>query len=410
MADLLVELYGVPVGALAGDWRTFDMVTARDALEAFGIDSPILSVAIPLAAVPTGANKQRRRNFFQELLPEGRMLTRLAQEARVPANDTIGLLSKYGRDVAGALQIWDPDVPGEPKRPRLEPLLEAGVATLLENVQDYPLGNKPTGGKSSLAGVQDKIVLAKGSGGWNQALDGYPSTHILKPVPRDLPTVIYDEEYGSRLVRAIGLASFQTRLEEFGGVPALVIERYDRSPTAPQGRVHQEDFNQALGATGDEKYQRHGGKVSLARIARLLKQATSPDSLDRLLRMAVLSVAVGNLDMHAKNLSLLHHPDGTITLAPAYDFVPQVHQRNDGELALAVAGEYRHAEIRRSHLIEEAEEWGLTDAEQVIDDVLERTLETLMNEEPHPRTHSGLTEDITRFTRNLLGGRAAGDP
>src|SRR5680860_1056154 len=244
----------------------------------------------------------------------------------------------------------------------------------------------------------------------NQALDGYPSTHILKPVPRDLPTVIYDEEYGSRLVRAIGLASFQTRLEEFGGVPALVIERYDRSPTAPQGRVHQEDFNQALGAAGDEKYQRHGGKVSLARIARLLKQATSPDSLNRLLRMAVLSVAVGNLDMHAKNLSLLHHPDGTITLAPAYDFVPQVHQRNDGELALAVAGEYRHAEIRRSHLIEEAEEWGLTDAEQVIDDVLERTLETLMNEEPHPRTHSGLTEDITRFTRNLLGGRAAGDP
>lgn len=39
------------------------------------------------------------------------MLQRLAQEASVPEGDTIGLLRRYGRDVAGALQIWDPEVP-----------------------------------------------------------------------------------------------------------------------------------------------------------------------------------------------------------------------------------------------------------------------------------------------------------
>jgi serine/threonine-protein kinase HipA len=408
MADLVVELYGVQIGELAGDWRTFDLTTRPHAVEAFGIDSPILSVAIPFAVIPTRAHKQKRRNYFQELLPEGRMLTRLAQEARVPTNDVIGLLRRYGRDVAGALQIWDPDVPGEPRQPRLEPLTTTGVATLLQNVQDYPLGNKPRGGKSSLAGVQDKIVLVRTSDGWNQALDGYPSTHILKPEIRDLPTVIYDEEYGSRLARAARLTNFKTWIEEFDGVPALVIERFDRSQTSPQGRIHQEDFNQALGASGDEKYQRYGGKVSLARVSKVLAEVADPDSLDRLLRMVVLSVAVGNLDMHAKNLSLLHHPDNTISLAPAYDFVPQAHQGNDGELALAVAGEYRHADISRSHLVEEGRAWGLMDAERIVDEVLAMTLETLRNETPHPHAHPRLTEDIAQFTKNLIDGRAAG--
>lgn len=410
MADLVVELYGTRIGTLKGDWRTFDLEFEPGAVRTFGIDSPILSVAVPLALIPTRAHKQKRRNFFQELLPEGRMLKRLAQDAGVPESDTIGLLRSYGRDVAGALQIWDPDVPGEPRQPRLEPLEEAGVAELLVNVQDFPLGNKPRGGKSSLAGVQDKIVLAHTADGWHRALDGYPSTHILKPVPEGLPTIIYDEEYGARLTRAVGLIPYRTWIQDFAGVPALVIERYDRSPEAPQGRLHQEGFNQALGASGDEKYQRYGGKASLARIARLLEEHTRPESLDALLRMVVLATALGNLDMHAKNVSLLHPLEGTVELAPAYDFVPQAHQRNDGEMALAIAGEYRHAQITRDHLIEEALSWGLAKPEPTIDEALDTVLEIVRQEEPHPRAYAHLMADISRFTKNLLEGRAAGLP
>lgn len=410
MADLTVELYGVRIGSLTGDKRTFDLMIEPDAVRTFGIDSPILSIAIPLALVPTRAHKQKRRTFFHELLPEGRMLRRLAQEARVPSDDVVGLLRSYGRDVAGALQIWDPDVPGEPRDPRLEPLDAASVAVLLENVLDFPLANKPGGGKSSLAGVQDKIVLTRTANGWHRALDGYPSTHILKPEPEGLPTVIYDEEYGARLTRTAGLAQFRTWIQEFEGVPALAVERYDRSPTAPQGRIHQEDFNQALGASGDEKYQRYGGKVSLARIAHVLDEAVGHEALETLLRMAVLSAAVGNLDMHAKNVSLLHHPDGTLALAPAYDFVPQAHQKNDGELALAVAGAYRHAEITRAHLVDEGRSWGLRRAERTTDEVLEIVLETLRNETPHPRAYPRLVDDLTAFTQNLIEGRAAGTP
>jgi serine/threonine-protein kinase HipA len=36
-------------------------------------------------------------------------------------------------------------------------------------------------------------------------------------------------------------------------------------------------------------------------------------------------VAIGNTDAHAKNISLLRHPDGTAILAPAYDVAMHVH-------------------------------------------------------------------------------------
>lgn len=142
----------------------------------------------------------------------------------------------------------------------------------------------------------------------------------------------------------------------------------------------------------------------------MLEQYAGPESLEALLRMVTLAAAVGNLDMHAKNISLLHLEEGTVELAPAYDFVPQAHQRNDGEMALAIAGEYRHAHITRTHLIEEALSWGFADPEPTIDEALETVLETVRREEPHPRADPRLTEDISRFTQNLLESRAAGLP
>jgi serine/threonine-protein kinase HipA len=408
MADLVVELYGTRAGVLRGTWRTFDFLPDPAAVVKFGIDSPILSVAIPLTVVAVRSRRERRQNFFRELLPEGRMLTRLAQQAGVAELDVIGLLRSYGRDVAGALQIWDPDVPGEPKQPALEPLSSAGVASMLEHVQDNPLGNRPVGGKTSLAGVQDKIVLARAQGGWNRVIDGWPSTHILKPESRDYPTSIYDEEFGARFARAAGLLPFPTWIEEFEEVPAVVIERYDRSPDAPQGRIHQEDFNQVLGAAGNQKYQKYGGKVSLERIARVFSDLGDGDSLDRLFKLVVVSVAVGNLDMHAKNVSLLHRPDGSMTLSPAYDVVPQAHQPNDGEVALAIGGEYRHAAITMDHLLAEGRAWGLATAADLTEEALAAVLHLASTETPHNRAYSGLNRDIAGFTSNLLAGRAAG--
>ncbi len=410
MSELVVELYGSTLGRLTGQGRAVDFVADPGALDEFGLDSLVLSVALPLAAVPRRAERARRQNFFRELLPEGRMLARLAQQAGVPQHDIVGLLRAYGRDVAGALQIWDPEAPGEPRTPALEPLSEAGVAMLLAHVTSYPLANKPGQGKTSLAGVQDKIVLTRTADGWARALDGFPSTHILKPVSGDYPTSIGDEEYGARLARALGLASFATEIREFDGVLALVVERYDREASidGPVQRIHQEDFNQALGLQGDEKYQRYGGKASLARVARVLTSLGDRDALRRLARLTVLGVAVGNLDMHTKNLALVHRRHGGIELAPAYDLVPQAHLPNDGELALAVDGVYRHGAVTRAHLAAEVGSWGLRDADGLVGDTLGEVLDVVRREVPHPSAHPGLVEDVTRFTENLAAGAEAG--
>ena len=85
-----------------------------------GLDSTVLSLAVPLAPVAPRGRKPRRQNFFAEMLPEGRLRSRLATMAGVNERDVIGLLRIYGRDVAGALQVWDPHAPGEPRTPELE--------------------------------------------------------------------------------------------------------------------------------------------------------------------------------------------------------------------------------------------------------------------------------------------------
>ena len=142
--------------------------------------------------------------------------------------------------------------------------------------------------------------------------------------------------------------------------------------------------------------------MSLERVARVFSLTGDHDSMERLFKLVVLSVAVGNLDLHAKNLSVLHPPDGSMMLAPAYDVVPQAHQSNDGEVALAVAGEYRHAAITLEHLVAEGRAWRLTDAATLSEETLAVVLELTGTATPHERAHAGLVEDIARFTSNLL--------
>jgi serine/threonine-protein kinase HipA len=112
--------------------------------------------------------------------------------------------------------------------------------------------------------------------------------------------------------------------------------------------------------------------------------------------------------MHAKNLSLLHRPDGALTLSPAYDVVPQAHQPNDGEVALAIGGEYRHAARTMSHRAAEGRTWGLTGAAEPTEETVTLALQLANEETPHERAHPALARDIAGFAANLLAGRAIG--
>lgn len=405
MTDLRVELYGEPLGVLAESRQGFDFAVDQGALTRWGLGSSILSFAVPLTSRPRPGEVQLRRNFFDEILPEGRARTRLAGNARIAPDYTIGMLSRYGRDVAGAVKIFDPGAADEPRIPATIPASEARVRELLAEVATAPLGNNSARRMSSLAGVQDKIVMARVGDEWAEPVDGYPSTHIIKPIVPAFRSLIFDEEYGARIARHLGLARFDTRVQTFDGESALVIERYDRGPDSPDGRIHQEDFNQALGFTGDGKYQSEGhpGLKAIARILRPLGAGT----LDTLLRMVTMSVAIGNLDMHAKNISVLHLPDGTAQLAPAYDVVPQTHLDFDQTVALYINGKSAHGLISIDDLVAEAQSWGMRSPENSIVQTVRSIDEFVNSERQHPGAHFALDSEIRRMCQNLLGGDGA---
>jgi len=400
---LAVELYDTNFGTLEGDSRNFDFSPTPEAIDRFGVNSAVLSVAIPLVPSQRRNHSERRRNWFAELLPEGNQYDYMLAHAGLRDGDTLGFLARYGRDVAGAVQLWDLDDPTEPKVPEARPVNDIEIRSLLEDPMGSPLANEPTSGKSSLPGVQPKIVLVKTVDGWAQALGGYPSTHILKPQLKDeKASVIFDEEYGARIARAIGLAHFATNITVFDGLAALVIERYDR---VGGHRLHQEDFSQALGARGSQKYQEFGGRVTLLRVAEVLKLHCPEEDLSGLGQMVVLAVALGNLDMHTKNIGLLHLSSGEVRLAPTYDFVPQVHRSNsDGRMALAVNGKYQHSEITKSDLVNELSSWGLRHSVEVVRITLGEIETALRAEVPLNGAYTDLRGNCLSFTTALLAG------
>ncbi len=404
---LAVELYGTVIGHLTGtDSRAFDLTISSEARERFGAASRVLSANIPLVASLPRQHAARRRNWFAELLPEGDQLDYLLMQGGIRRGDILSFLARYGRDVAGALQIWDEEDPTEPRMPETRSVDAIGIRRLLEDPIGAPLGNAANLGRTSLGGVQPKIVLARHDNHWAQVLGGAPSTHILKPRLDAHPTVIYDEEYGARLSRRLGLADFHTRIEDFDGLPALVIERFDRENGA---RIHQEDFNQVLGASGNQKYQEIGGVVSLDRVADAVARLAPTEDLRRLARMVTLSVAIGNLDMHTKNIGILHSDDGGVRLAPAYDQVPHAHaSETDGRMALAINKKYRHAEITRNDLEAEFARWGMRRAPQAVTDTLGAIANALDEEAPLSGAHPALQDSLRNSVANLLDGRAIG--
>ena len=396
MSKLIVELYGTVLGTLAPKEGLFDFETDYSAFERYQLSSTIMSLAVPLNLRYTALQKKRSGNFFAELLPEGRNYEWLAKSLSHGEQTPFGMLRKYGRDIAGALTIYDPEDAAYHANAEIELVDNKKIRYLLEHMPQEALANSPRSGKTSLGGVQDKIVLAKKGESWHRVHNGYPSTHILKPVVPEYPTLIYDEAFCMHMAYASGLTSYPVWIETFDGADALVIERYDRDNNAGDNRVHQEDFNQVLGAHGSEKYQEYGGKVSARRIARILAKFGADKDVMKFASQLIFAIAIGNLDMHAKNVSVLHLPDESTTLAPTYDQVPLRHRTTDGNMALAINRKYKHSNILLSDIVSELTSWhcgGFFDEAETktfVRNCLEIYNNAMNSIAPHSKAHRGI--------------------
>ena len=126
------------------------------------------------------------------------------------------------------------------------------------------------------------------------------------------------------------------------------------------------------------KYEAYGGP-SLRAVAQLLRR-WGADTRE-LLEVLTFHVLVGNADAHGKNISLLHAPDGRITLAPLYDVMcTAIYDGSDGgrrvdtSAAMTVNGRSDIRTITVDDLVAEARRWQLRSgaARTAIERVVER--------------------------------------
>jgi serine/threonine-protein kinase HipA len=372
---LAVWLYGMCVAEIAVDrQRHLHLAYTAEARAAFSLGTPLLSIRLPL----TGARYAHAATsaFVDGLLPEGEPRRVLAEDLRLLADDTFGLIAALGRDCAGALVIQPEDEP--PPRPGTtldaEPLSPEDLTRLVANLRSAPLGFDRRV-RVSLAGMHEKLLLTRRpDGGWGRPVDGAPSTHILKPEIARFPDTVPNEAFCMRLAAQLDLPVAAVEIvTTAGGHRLIAVSRFDRAVDAGGSveRLHQEDLCQATGTPPRQKYQDDGGP-SLRRIAEILR-AVDPDGLPRLLRAATLNVLIGNGDAHAKNFSLLHDRAGALRLAPLYDLMSTLVYGDDS-LAMSVNGVRRMTGAGRQQLVNEASTWGMAgrSAAAVVDDLLER--------------------------------------
>lgn len=332
-----------------------------DVIDHGDANRPLLSCSLPVVR-----GQGRATPWVRGLLPEGNHLLALATRAGVPTNDYADLLARFGRDIAGAFAISTE--PPARERWAVEPYDDDELAAELRLVLDAPGFAIRDDSELSIAGLQNKLLVCAIPGArWGRPVNGRPSTHIMKLADDRHEGLLAAEHACMRLASAAGLTAATTTLLDIDGVEVLTVERYDRAVDATTGdvrRIHQEDACQALGVNidadrGRGKYERFGGPT-FRQIAALLDRYGDPaNDLPALLRLAVFTWAIGNVDAHGKNVSLLIDTDrGALSLAPLYDTVPTVLWPNlRPTLAMSING--KDDDLRLDDFITEARTWGV---------------------------------------------------
>ncbi|WP_317160811.1 type II toxin-antitoxin system HipA family toxin [[Mycobacterium] appelbergii] len=365
-----VWLYGVRVARLTEPSRfRLRLDFTDDAFDTFGEGSRVLSLALPISRRPAKDGGVRAGHmvsaFIEGLLPEGNLRNHLATEAGVPVTDTMSLLEQVGAECAGAVQIVpEGTFPGDGHARRLT---DDEVTRLVADLPTYHLPDGTTP-QASLAGIQDKVLLvAMPDGGWGWPESGAASTHLIKPEPLSgaIAHLVQTENWALHVAGSADLPAARSRLETFDEREAIVVTRYDRTPTGD--RHHQEDFCQALGLDPQAKYESTGevGRLGsrLGRIARAAAPRSHEPEAFRiaLLQAVTFNVVIGNGDAHSKNYSLLIDRDGSVSLAPIYDAAPVMHlDSRFKSTAHVINGKTNIDGIGVDDLAAEARSWGMS--------------------------------------------------
>ncbi len=304
--------------------------------------------------------------WLMNLLPEGEPMRAMQRALGVAQEDVLGLVSAAGGDLAGALRVGGPRGEQGGYRPVSS---QEDLERIIGELPRKPFLAGDEGVTMSLAGAQDKLPVAMLDGQIAIPLDGAPSTHILKPDNPRLPGSVQNEALCMVLAARCRLPVASVATGRAGDRSYLLVDRYDRAGQAPTAtRLHQEDVCQALGFPPGAKYERNQTGVrgpSLADMFALVRRHMTAVDITRLLDAVIFNIAIGNVDSHAKNYSILLTADGA-ALAPLYDLMcglpwPGITQNH----AQAVGGQVRGRHIQVRHWRRMAEACGLAPAATV---------------------------------------------
>lgn len=158
----------------------------------------------------------------------------------------------------------------------------------------------------------------------------------------DLYSVVKAEYIAMRLADKVGLDVAPVFLTQTMNKDVLLIERFDRIPTAAGWR--RKAMVSALTILGlDEMMARYAGYPELAEIIRH-RFADAAATLRELYSRLVFNILCGNTDDHARNHAAFW--DGkALRLTPAYDICPQPRAGNEASQAMVIADGNRMSRV-----------------------------------------------------------------
>lgn len=261
-------------------------------------------------------------NFFANLLPEGRVREQLERYLQTGHSD-FALLWELGRDVAGVLTLLPHGSAPQGEETLYCQISRKGLKNRLRLLVKMPFVDSEERCSLSLAGAQDKLNVLRRGSRFYLPLHGSPTNCIIKKASSGFQDIVFNEYICMSMAAAVGLPCPAVSLLKLDDMRALAVERYDRivEDNGSITRVHQQDFCQLLGFSHEDKYEYWGGP-SLKQCADVLRRVSSMPVVDAELlgKWYTFNLLVGNMDGHAKNISVLLTPQGW-RLAPFYDIV-----------------------------------------------------------------------------------------
>ena len=311
--------------------------------------------------------------FFENILPEDKRKAKICKALDVHKKDDFNLLSKIGRETAGAISVvHEGEKPNILDAPDLNSLTHQ---ELIDKAKGDIAGIKFKT-RISLAGAQAKASIVLSENNLPEAEEtkttAFPihtcenrslSNFIIKPeVNPDLPHSVDNEYFCMTLARAVGIDAadvYKCFLHgDKGLIPALLVKRFDRYEAAGHIRpYHMEDLCQVLGLSPDYKYQEYSavtgndtgpGISDLVTMTRKGKNVIH--GIQQITKLIIFNYIVENQDAHGKNFSFIYKDAGKFEFAPAYDLISTcLYDEMNEDLAMHIGGEYNPALVGKEH-------------------------------------------------------------